>query len=389
MKILHTSDLHLGRSLGPVSLHEAQIAFVDWLLATIDAQGVELLVVAGDLFDRSIAPTDSVTLWRRVLQEAAHRGVTVVAIAGNHDGADRVAAHDGLTDATRIYVRGGYERAGEVLRLEFPDGPLDLVAVPFLEPNATPPEWKAAFAERDLPRTHASVLGEALDRARSVLAATSSPRSLAVAHAFVAGSTVSDSERQLSVGGTDAVGAEVFEGFSYVALGHLHTPQIIGGSETIRYSGTPLPYSFSETAPKSVVLIDMAPDGSCSVTTEPVPVGRRVASITGTIEELLAPDAHREAVDRFVRATLTDATYVTDAKARLATRYPHIIDVVMALSGTTVELGRDPVVEARRSPLESADGFWSKVVGSELTPLQSEALTEVLDEVFTSSEGAA
>jgi exonuclease SbcD len=389
MKILHTSDLHLGRDLCPVSLHEAQVAFVDWLLATIDARGIELLVVAGDLFDRSIAPTESVTLWRRVLQEAAGRGVTVLAIAGNHDGADRVAAHDGLTDAMRIFVRGGYERAGDVLRLEFSDGPLDLVAVPFLDPNAAPPEWKTAFAERDEPRTHASVLREALDRARRTLSDTDSPRSVAVAHAFVTGSSVSDSERKLSVGGTDEVGAEVFAGFSYVALGHLHTPQVIGGSDTIRYSGTPLPYSFSETAPKSVVIIDMAPDGSCSVTTEPIPVGRRVASITGTIDDLLAPDAHPEVVDHYVRATLTDATYVTDAKARLATRYPHIIDVVMALSGTTIELGGAGPVEARRSPLESASGFWSQIVGSELTPLQLEALTEVLDGVFTGSEGAA
>lgn len=389
MRILHTSDLHLGRSLGPVSLHDTQAAFVDWLLATIDANSVELLVVAGDIFDRSIAPNESVTLWRRVLQETARRGVAVVAIAGNHDGADRVAAHDGLTDAMRIYVRGGYERAGEVLRLEFSDGPLDLVAVPFLDPHAAPPEWKAAFTEREVPRTHESVLREALDRARALLSDGNSPRSLAVAHAFVAGSVVSDSERQLSVGGTDRVGAEVFDGFSYVALGHLHTPQIIGGADTIRYSGTPLPYSFSETAPKSVVIIDMGPDGSCSVTTEPIPVGRRVANIAGTIDELLAPGAHPEAVDCFVRATLINATYVTDAKVRLAQHYPHIIDVVMAVSGSTIELGGAVATEARRSPLESASGFWSQVVGTDLTSLQLEALTEVLDEVFTSSEGAA
>jgi exonuclease SbcD len=390
MKILHTSDLHFGRSLGSVSLHAHQEAFVDWLLATIDTHGIELLVVAGDLYDRSIPPTESVALWRQVLQSAAARGVAVAAIAGNHDGADRVAAHDGLTDAARIYVRGGYERAGEVIRLEFPDGPLDVVAVPFLDPQAAPPEWKAAFTERDETRTHASVLGAALDTARSSLAEVGSARSLAIVHAFVAGSSESDSERQLSVGGTDRVGSELLDGFSYVALGHLHTPQIIGGTDTIRYSGTPLPYSFSETAPKSVVIIDMAPDGTCSIVTEPVPVGRRVASITGTIEELLAPDSHPEAIGCYVRATLTNATYVTDAKSRLSDRYPHIIDVVMSLSGSTVELGGDGVpVQQRRSPLEEANEFWSTVVGSEVSPLQLEALTDVLNEVFTGSEGVA
>lgn len=390
MKILHTSDLHLGRSLGPVSLHTHQEAFVEWLLATIEHHGIELLVVAGDLFDRSIAPTESVALWRRVLLSMSERGVAVVAIAGNHDGADRVASHDGLTDAARIFVRGGYDRAGEIIRLEFSDGPLDLVAVPFLDPIAAPPEWKAAFSARDESRTHESVLAAALGRARESLAERASDRSLAIVHAFVMGSSVSDSERQLSVGGTDRVSTEVLEGFSYVALGHLHTPQSIGGTDTIRYSGTPIPYSFSETAPKSVVIIDMAPDGSCDVSTVPVPVGRPVASITGTIEQLLAPDAHPEAIDCFVRATLTDATYVTDAKVRLAERYPHIIDVVMALSGSTVELGTDGVPIARpRRPLEAATGFWSDVVGGELTPLQLQVLTDTLDAVLSGSDGEA
>jgi len=265
-----------------------------------------------------------------------------------------------------------------------------VVAVPFLDPQAAPPEWKAAFIERDEARTHASVLGAALDTARSSLAEVGSARSLAIVHAFVAGSSVSDSERQLSVGGTDRVGSELLEGFSYVALGHLHTPQVIGGADTIRYSGTPLPYSFSETAAKSVVIIDMAPDGVCSVVTEPVPVGRRVASITGTIEELLAPDAHPEAIGCYVRATLTNATYVTDAKSRLADRYPHIIDVVMALSGSTVVVGGDEVLaQQRRSPLEVTSGFWSSVVGDDLSSLQLEVLTDVLNEVFTGSEGVA
>ena len=152
MKILHTSDWHLGRSFGSVSLHDAQTQFCEWLLGVAVSEKVELLVVAGDLYDRSLPPQDSVVLWRETLTAFHKAGITVVAIAGNHDGADRVAAFDGLTDGARIFVRGGYGRAGEILTLQFSDGPLDIALVPFLDPQLAPPEWKAELAEAELRR---------------------------------------------------------------------------------------------------------------------------------------------------------------------------------------------------------------------------------------------
>jgi exonuclease SbcD len=383
MKILHTSDWHLGRNFGSVSLHDVQTAFCDWVLQTAIDNGVELLVVAGDLYDRSIPPQESVALWRQTLIAFHQAGIAVVAIAGNHDGADRVSAFDGLTDEARVFVRGGYGRAGDIITLEFSDGPLDIALIPFLDPQLAPPEWASELREAERPRTHETVLDMATTRARSAL---EGPRSLAVVHAFVAGSSESDSERHLTVGGTDKIGASVLEGFSYVALGHLHTPQVIGGAESIRYSGTPLAYSFSETGRKSIVLVDLAADGACSVEIVPVPIGRGVITIVGTIDELLAADAHPEAVDLYVKAVLTDGAYVVDAKLRLQKCYPYCTDVVMKNAGTTTAIGPDSEIRAELQPRDAAEKFWADIVNEPLTDLQSDAIVAAIDKVFITGE---
>jgi DNA repair protein SbcD/Mre11 len=383
MKILHTSDWHLGRSFGSVSLHDAQTQFCEWLLEVAVSEKVDLLVVAGDLYDRSIPPQESVVLWRETLTAFHQVGIAVVAIAGNHDGADRVAAFDGLTDGARIFVRGGYGRAGEILTLQFSDGPLDIALVPFLDPQLASPEWKAEMTEAEVKPTHESVLEKAMDQART---GSSAPRSLAVVHAFVGGSTTAESERQLTVGGTDQVAASVLEGFSYVALGHLHTPQVIGGAEHVRYSGTPIAYSFSETAPKSVVLIDMAADGACSIAAVPVPVGRGVITLTGTIEELLAPDAHPEAAELYVKAVLTDNAYVVDAKSRLLEKYPYCTDVVMKLAGTSTTIGPNDEIRSALSPRDAAEKFWDDIVNEPLSELQRQTVIAAIDKVFITNE---
>jgi DNA repair protein SbcD/Mre11 len=383
MKILHTSDWHLGRSFGSVSLHDVQTAFCEWLLEVAVSEKVDLLVVAGDLYDRSIPPQESVVLWRETLTAFHQVGIAVVAIAGNHDGADRVAAFDGLTDGARIFVRGGYGRAGEILTLQFSDGPLDIALVPFLDPQLASPEWKAEMTEAEVKPTHESVLEKAMDQART---GSSAPRSLAVVHAFVGGSTTAESERQLTVGDTDQVAASVLEGFSYVALGHLHTPQVIGGAEHVRYSGTPIAYSFSETAPKSVVLIDMAADGACSIAAVPVPVGRGVITLTGTIEELLAPDAHPEAAELYVKAVLTDNAYVVDAKSRLLEKYPYCTDVVMKLAGTSTTIGPNDEIRSALSPRDAAEKFWDDIVNEPLSELQRQTVIAAIDKVFITNE---
>jgi len=465
MRILHTSDWHLGRTFGPVSLHADQEAFLDWLVGVVVAEDVDVVAVAGDLYDRAIPPTESVALLRETLERLVARRVRVVAIAGNHDGPERLAAYDGLTDLAGVVVRGGFVRAGAVTTLELDDGPLDVVAVPYLDPVLTPPGWAAdadadadadarpsgggAHLDRPVPsgsvapavaddaerpspaggaepltlldllaemesepaptgvvatvptapgsgpsgpagrRSHHGVLRQALARAR---AERRSPRSLLVAHAFVSGGETSESERFLTVGGTAEVGIELFDGFDYVALGHLHRPQRVrAGLDTVRYSGTPLPYSFSETQAKHVVLVDMASDGTCEVRTLEVPLGRRVATVTGTIDELLADPRHAGAEGSFVRAVLTDRGYVVDAKSRLQARFPHVVEVVPRPAPVADGEGRGPLdagARRRLDPLEAALGFWRDATGEAPEEVERALLESVLAHV-TSAEARA
>jgi exonuclease SbcD len=392
MRVLHTSDWHLGRAFGPVSLQQHQAAFIDWLVDVVAAEQVDLVVVAGDLFDRALPPAWAVDLLRDALLRLRGAGAHIALISGNHDGPERVAAYDVFVEQAGLFVRGGYRGAGEVLTLPFSDGPLDLVLLPYLEPALEP----AAGNEHDPPpppaeadeagevrrrRTHHDVLAAAASRAAVALR---SPRSLAVAHAFVVGGqgvAVSDSERQLTVGGTAEVGVEVFAPFSYTALGHLHTPQQVGAPH-VRYSGTPLAYSFSETVAKQVVVVDLAADGTVGVTEIPVPVGRGVVTLRGTMAELLAlpqPDA----VVRWVRAELLDATPVVDAKVRLAVVYPHIVEVDWRPPARTEGADAVPVDHRRRlGPAEVVHEYWADLHGAEPTPAELAALVHGIDKAM-------
>jgi DNA repair protein SbcD/Mre11 len=384
VRILHTSDWHLGRTFGPLSLEADQRAFLDWLVDEVAARSVDLVVIAGDIYDRAIAPNESLVLFRQTLHRLRSAGATVVAITGNHDGADRVSPYDTLVDASGVYIRGGYTRPGEVITLEFADGPLDVVAVPFLEPQLAPDHFDADAEPgpttdpdpglRRRGRTHQSVIQRALELARPALSA---PRSLAVAHAFVAGGVESDSERQLTVGGAGQVDASLFRGFSYVALGHLHRPQSVGVPH-LRYSGSPLAYSFSETQPKSVTIIDLDAAGGCEIDVLEVPVGRGVLTVTGTIDELCSGSFDVESTRRFVRAVLTDRGVVLDAKARLSAVYPYVVEIELRPDGCVDPPDIHAVDVSRLEPLHAASAFWAEVVGSPPTPDEAALLGDAL-----------
>ena len=380
MRILHTSDWHLGRTFGPMSLVDDQQAFLDWVVDECATRQVHLVAIAGDIFDRAIMPTESLELFVRTLHRLRATGAVVAAITGNHDGAVRVAAYDSLLDASGVHLRGGYARVGEVVHLEFADGPLDLVLLPFLDPQAAPDDFTDTtvaadddVVQRRVHRNHQSVLAAATDAARASLCA---PRSLAIAHAYVSGGTTSESERLLTVGGTGQVDASVFHGFSYTALGHLHRPQHI--SPTVRYSGTPLAYSFSEDHAKSITIVDLDPNGGCVVHELAVPptVGRPVHTVVGTMAELLAMPTDQHA---FVRAIVTDRDTVLDAKARLSSVFPHIVEVKLQ-PPMDISPGGDIANDVRELPqLEATLRFWEQAEGREPDALTATLLHDIVD----------
>ncbi|MFK4688533.1 exonuclease SbcCD subunit D [Streptomyces pristinaespiralis] len=322
MRLLHTSDWHLGRSFHRVSMLDAQAAFLDHLVATVREREVDAVLVSGDVYDRAVPPLAAVALFDDALHRLADAGVPTVMISGNHDSARRLGVGAGLIDRAGIHLRTDPAGCGTPVLLADEHGPVACYGLPYLEPSLVRAEFGTEKA------AHESVLAAAMERIRADLATREEgTRSVVLAHAFVMGGEESDSERDITVGGVCAVPAGVFRGVDYVALGHLHGCQTI--TERIRYSGSPLAYSFSETDHrKTMWLVDL--DASGAVTAERIecPVPRPLARLRGSIEELLESpelDRHEES---FVEATLTDAVRPADPMARLTRRFPHVLSLV-------------------------------------------------------------
>ena len=349
MRIIHTSDWHLGRRFEREPLEEDQRAFLAWLADLVAERQVDLVIVAGDVYDRSQPAEDAVSLLDLGLDGLRAAGAEVVLIPGNHDSARRLGFGAGRQSLGGVHVFADERRPPTPTVLEFGGDRVALVAVPFLDPHAAPPPRTADDGSPRL-ATHESVLADALRTGRLGLAGLPPMPSIAVAHAYVSGAGLSDSERTLAIGGADQVDPAVFAGFDYVALGHLHRPQRIGGSDAIAYSGSPLPYSFSEDHPKSVRLLEVRHSEVADVTTVAVPVGRRVVTLTGNLEELLADPAHERFVDHWVAARLTDDTVQTQPMERLRARFPHAVGLRYddPRTGAIVDFGSDgPPVEER------------------------------------------
>ncbi|MGN5630570.1 exonuclease SbcCD subunit D [Streptomyces sp. AC154] len=319
MKILHTSDWHLGRSFHRVSLLEAQAAYLDHLVATVRDHEVDAVLVAGDVYDRAVPPLSAVQLFDDALHRLAEAGVPTVMISGNHDSARRLGVGAGLIGRAGIHLRTDPAHCATPVVIPDAHGDVAFYGLPYLEPALVKDEFRAERAG------HEAVLSAAMDRVRADLAARpDTTRSVVLAHAFVAGGEPSDSERDITVGGVAAVPAGVFDGVDYVALGHLHGCQTV--SERVRYSGSPLAYSFSESDHrKTMWLIEL--DGAGAVTAERIdcPVPRPLARLTGRLDTLLDDPALERHEHSWVEATLTDPVRPAEPMARLVERFPHTL----------------------------------------------------------------
>jgi exonuclease SbcD len=319
MRILHTSDWHLGRSFHRVGLLDAQSTFIDHLVDTIRAERVDTVVVSGDVYDRAIPPVDAVELANDALRRLVASGARVVITSGNHDSAQRLGFAADLLDLAGVHVRTDPASVGTPLVVPDEHGDVAIYGLPYLEPEVVREPWSLPA------RSHQATLDEAMRRVRDDLdrrdAAT---RSVVLAHAFVTGSRPSDSERDISVGGVAQVGLDTFDGVDYVALGHLHGRHTLSAS--VRYSGSPLAYSFSESRHlKGSWLVELDRRGLGDVTFVPAPVPRRLALLRGTLDDLLRSPDLVDDEDSFVQATLTDDRRPSHAMDRLRTRFPHTL----------------------------------------------------------------
>ncbi|CAM3202007.1 exonuclease SbcCD subunit D [Nocardioides dubius] len=331
MRILHTSDWHLGRSFHREGMLTHQGAFVDHVLEVVAAEKVDLVVVSGDVYDRALPPVDAVKLANEAFTRLSRSGARVVISSGNHDSAQRLGFGSELIDAAGIHLRTRASEVGTPVMVEDAHGPVAVHALPYLEPDLLREPWSLAA------RSHEAVLGEAMRRVNADLAARPGARSVVLAHAFVADVAatvpeVSDSERDISVGGVSIAPAALFDGIDYVALGHLHGRATL--TDRVRYSGSPLAYSFSEARHlKGSWLVDL--DGTGQVRAEFIeaPVPRRLHQLSGELAALLADpalDAHHE---DWLAITLTDQIRPNAAMEQLRQRFPHTLQLSFAPSG--------------------------------------------------------
>lgn len=317
MRLLHTADWHLGRAFHGEDLLGAQAAFVDFLVAAAREHRVNAVLVAGDVYDRALPPVEAVRLADEALSRLSEQAPTIV-ISGNHDSAARLGFGAQMLARADLHVRTDPERIGEPVAV----GAGLVYAIPYLEPDLA----RETLGAQE--RSHAAVLGAAMARVRADVArrggAGAGP-TVAMAHAFVAGAQPSESERDLAVGGSTNVPASVFGGADYLALGHLHGPQRVGGHG--RYAGSPLAFSFSEaTQRKSVAIVEIAAAGATpQVELLPCPVPRPLAALRGTLDELLADPQLGDREGAWVQATLTDPVRPSDAMERLRRRFPHAV----------------------------------------------------------------
>ncbi|MET7442476.1 exonuclease SbcCD subunit D, partial [Streptomyces sp. NPDC005568] len=322
MRLLHTSDWHLGRAFHRVNMLGAQAEFIGHLVTTVRERGVDAVVVSGDVYDRAVPPLAAVELFDDALHRLADLGVPTVMISGNHDSARRLGVGAGLIGRAGIHLRTDASACGTPVVLPDPHGDVAFYGLPYLEPALVKDQFGVDRAG------HEAVLAAAMDRVRADLAARPpGTRSVVLAHAFVTGGQVSDSERDITVGGVAAVPAGVFDGVDYVALGHLHGSQTI--TERVRYSGSPLPYSFSEADHrKSMWLVELGRDGALGAERVDCPVPRALARIRGRLGDLLADPALIRHEDAWVEATLTDPVRPAEPMARLTERFPHTLSLV-------------------------------------------------------------
>ena len=374
MKLLHLSDLHLGKKVNEFPMLEDQAYILHEILKIADLEQPDGVLIAGDVYDKSVPPAEAVTLFDWFLNELAERALSVLMISGNHDSAERLAFASSLLEKSRVYISPAYHGEVRPVTLEDEFGKVDVYLLPFVKPIHV----RACFPDEEIVS-----YTDAVDCAIRHMKIDSARRNVLVTHQFVTGAQRCESE-DLSVGGSDNVDVSVFSAFDYVALGHLHGPQNLDGGR-VRYCGTPLKYSFSEVKhEKSVTVVELGAKGDLHVRTVPLLPKRDLLDLRGTYDQLAARDFYQK-IDQnaYLRITLTDENDIPDAMAKLRVIYPNLM-VLGYDNARTRGGGEAAQVEAaaRLSPMELFAAFYEQQNGNSLSEEQKQYLTGLVEELW-------
>ena len=371
MKILHTSDWHLGMLVNGIDISEDQRFFIDQIRSIVRDEGIDVVLIAGDIFDRANVSGDAIRLYDdAVTGLCSDDGAKTVVIAGNHDGAERLSQCSRLLAGSGLYVAGTLTRPVQKAAFE----EVDIYLLPWADTARVKYEYPERAEEITGPesayRAVCDSIRENMDRSK---------RNILVSHAFIVDAETSVSDRTAEIGFASAIPADVFDGFDYVALGHIHKPQDI--TDSIRYSGTPMPYSFGreETQEKSVTIIDTA-DMSRKII--PLKLLHARHTIQGSFEEVMRGDVAEEVRDGFVRVELTDRFLGTETMMALRGVYPNILEgrgLTYDEGGAKATISVEDLKQAASDPLSVFKSFCADVIGMEPDEKQIELFRQALE----------
>ena len=378
MKLIHLSDLHLGKRVNDFSMLEDQQYILTEILQIIDREKPDGVMIAGDVYDKSVPSAEAVALLDDFLVRLAKRDLQVFLISGNHDSPERMAFGGRLMAQSGVHLAPVYDGKVSPITLTDEYGPVNLYLLPFLKPAHV----RRCFPEREI-LTYTDALAAAIE----AMGVDPAQRNVLVTHQFVTGAARCDSE-EISVGGTENVDVSVFGPFDYVALGHIHGPQQVG-RETVRYCGTPLKYSFSEAKhQKSVTVVELGEKGAVSVRTVPLTPMRDLAELRGTYEELTFRgfyDGTSYPRD-YVHITLTDEEDIPDAVSKLRIIYPNLMKLDYDNKRTRAGIILEGAEDQQRSPLELLEEFYEKQNGQPMGEEQRAFAKSLMERIWEEDE---
>lgn len=374
MKFMHISDLHIGKRVNDFSMLEDQAYIFDQIQSIIMQEKVEGVLIAGDIYDKAVPSAEAVQLFDDFLTELAAKKLPVFLIYGNHDSPERLAFGADLLRHSNVHVSPVYNGKIEPIIVEDAYGELAVYLLPFLKPAHV----KHAFPEAEI-----GSYEEAVSYALSRISVDTNRRNLMVAHQFVTGAAVCDSE-ELFIGGQDNISASLFADFDYVALGHIHGPQHIE-QETVRYCGTPLKYSFSEVNhKKSVTIVELKEKGTVELTTVPLIPKRDMRKIKGTYLEVTSKSFYENSnTEDYLHITLTDEENVPDAMGKLRSIYPNLMKLEYDNKRTRENQSIDQCGEMEeKSPLDLFQEFYTLQNNQEMTEEQNEFIKNLMEKIW-------
>ncbi len=374
MKLIHLSDLHLGKRVNEFSMIEDQEYILKQILEIIDDEKPDGILIAGDVYDKSIPSAEAVKLCGWFLVELSKRSIPVFLSSGNHDGAERLAFARELIDGSGIHISPVYDGTITPFTLTDDYGPVDIYMLPFVKP---------AIVRHFYEDAEIVSYTDAVRTAMEHINIDASRRNVLLAHQFVTGSETCESE-EISVGGSENVDAAVFAGFDYVALGHLHGPQNV--TPNIRYCGTPLKYSFSEAEHhKSVTVVELGNKGALTIRTIPLAPKRDLIKLRGTFDEVTAKAFYEGTAypESYVSITLTDEEELPDVIGTLRQIYPYMMQLSYdnARTRSTRQIMADAEIKAK-SPLQAFSDLFESQNGQAMTPEQAEFMQGLIESIW-------